>query len=178
MSEIVELLVAHKVMSREEALKTFNRMYGWLNEAIIPASTEKIMKHFEAMEESGYDEVVTIRNIAVSIICPHHLMPVELIVDIGYVPCGRVLGLSKFARIARDLSCAIKQEDYTSLLAHSLLDGIKCRIVMVSAVGKHSCMRSRGIYAADCETVTRKVAVRLKTREEHITKAEKQFFGY
>ena len=151
MTEILELLKVHG-FGAESAKRTYQRFYAWLNESLIEGD---VTDHLRALEKSDHDELVVVRGIDVALICPHHLLPVEMVIKIGYVPNGQVLGLSKFARIARDLSRPIKQEEYSDELAKTLYRGIGAHAVFVEVVGRHSCMRHRGIYASNCETITR-----------------------
>ncbi len=97
--------------------------------------------------EDGYAEVMTIPDIQVVTLCPHHLLPCEYRVDISYSPGeGRVLGLSKFARIAVILGKRpIMQEMYTRELADQLFERIKPKGVQVKVIGSHGCMRFRGV---------------------------------
>jgi GTP cyclohydrolase I len=93
-----------------------------------------------------YTEMIVLRNHHVFTMCPHHLMPVELVVTIGYVPRKTVLGLSKLGRVAQfPLTKPLKQEEYTDSVAwklHQICDPLG---VGVYVVGQHGCMRYRGL---------------------------------
>ena len=150
MSEIKKVLELNG-FSSEEAEKTFNRWYGFFVQAIL--YRPDISKHL-VLEDSPYNDHILVEGIDVAIVCPHHLMPVELMITVDYIPDGKVLGLSKFVRIARQLAHAIKQEDYTILLLNKLREGIKPKEIRVEIDGVHSCMRCRGTYARYSKTKT------------------------
>ena len=78
--------------------------------------------------------------------CPHHLLPCELQVVIGILPRGRVLGLSKFTRIAEILgNRPIMQETYTTELAEYIQKILEPKGTAVHVTGSHTCMTSRGV---------------------------------
>ena len=96
--------------------------------------------------EDGYDEMLVTSPITAFTLCPHHLLPVELKVRIGYVPSGRVLGLSKFVRLAEVMGKRpIMQEQYSSELADLLMERLKAKGVGVYVSGVHGCMVARGV---------------------------------
>jgi len=111
-------------------------------------SPEKIKRELDIhtrLFEDGYEEVMTISNISVITLCPHHLLPCEYIVDISYSPNGKVLGLSKFARIADILGKRpIMQETYTRELADTIEERVHPIGVKVSVTGTHGCLKFRG----------------------------------
>ncbi len=95
---------------------------------------------------STNDQMVIVRNIEAFGMCPHHLLPVEYDIAIGYIPNGKVLGLSKLARLAITLSSYPKlQEDITSEIAGEMVDILEVKDVMVVVNGIHGCMRFRGV---------------------------------
>jgi len=96
--------------------------------------------------ENGYDEMLVTGPIEVWVLCPHHLLPCQLMVTIGYVPNGKVLGLSKFSRIAVTVGKRpIMQEQYSTELADELNSRLQPKGVAIYVVGHHDCMRSRGV---------------------------------
>ena len=151
MSEIIQLLKLHGV-DPDEAEKSFKRYYAWLHSQLSSKDTDL---HFEALEESRSKAIVTIKDISASMVCRHHLMPVSMLVDIAYLPAGKVLGLSKFVRVVRDLATCMLQEDYTQLLAETLLHGIGCKWVEVSVSARHTCMVDRGVCAWESSVATK-----------------------
>ena len=103
-------------------------------------------KAFEKTFEHPYDEMLVVRPIDVWTLCPHHLLPCHFRVTIGYIPDGRVLGLSKFARIADTLARRpTMQEEYSTELADLFMERLEPKGVAVSVWGEHGCMTARGI---------------------------------
>jgi len=86
--------------------------------------------------------------------CPHHLLPVEYSVNVGYIPKDRTIGLSKIPRIVELLAKAPKlQEDFTWDIVEAL-KRINCKGVIVQVDGKHMCMGSRGAKQPNVHTLT------------------------
>ncbi len=105
---------------------------------------EELDKHTKIFEDE-YDEALSARDIEVKTLCPHHLLPCSYKVTIDYSPKGKVLGLSKFARIAVILGKRpIMQETYTRELADCLFDRISPVGVRVTVKGTHGCLKYRG----------------------------------
>ena len=120
------------------------RMYGdfcWTPER-IETELSKVFRTFQ----NGYNEMLVKRDIEVWTLCPHHLLPCQFSVTIGYVPKDKVLGLSKFSRIADILSHRpIMQEEYSTELAERLVEGLHPSGVAVYIVGSHGCITARGV---------------------------------
>lgn len=120
------------------------RMYGdfcWPQDKI----EEELNRQFRIFD-NGYDEMLVVKDIHVWTLCPHHLLPCEFKVFIGYIPTGKVLGLSKFARIAEILAKRpIMQEQYSTELAELLMEKLKPKGVAVFVIGQHGCMTARGV---------------------------------
>lgn len=117
----------------------------------ISEEVEKQLKAFTA----GYDEMLVNGPIRVHTLCPHHLLPCTFNVTIGYVPNGRVLGLSKFTRIARAMGKKpVMQEEYSSELATLLYERLEAKGVGVFVVGTHGCMTSRGVCSDSVVTTS------------------------
>jgi GTP cyclohydrolase IA len=131
---------------------------------------EEVKRHLKATFPSKADEMVVQTNIEVISVCPHHLLPVEMIVNLAYIPNGRVIGLSKLVRIARVIGRQpVLQEDYAQELASTLM-GLNPKGVGVFVKGKHGCMRFRGVRTKDGHTVT--TCVRGAFRDQQATREE------
>jgi GTP cyclohydrolase IA len=99
-----------------------------------------------AFEGVSTDQMVVVSGIRVHSLCEHHLLPFWCDVAVGYVATDRVLGLSKFARIAHQAAHRLQVQER---LTHEIADGV-ARVtgspdVAVLARGEHACMTTRGI---------------------------------
>lgn len=116
---------------------------------------EELEKCFRAVYDEPYDEMLVSRHTNIWTLCPHHLLPCCFKVHIGYIPIGKVLGLSKFTRIALILAKRpIMQEQYTRGLADILMEKLEPEGVGVFVVGRHGCMGCRGVQQPNVEVVT------------------------
>ena len=98
---------------------------------------------FEAVSS---DRLVTISRLPVWSICEHHLLPMSLELSIGYVPRGRLLGLSKFARIANAVAHRLQlQERLTNDIAQAVVERTGSPDAAVLARGRHQCLEARGV---------------------------------
>lgn len=111
---------------------------------------EKVLK--SVFEVKGI-RLVVVRDVRVFSLCPHHLLPVEYVVDCGYIANGKVLGISKLARIVEIVSkVPLLQEEFTSEIV-KILDRVGIGSGCVVR-GRHSCMRCRGVEQDNSYVVT------------------------
>lgn len=111
-----------------------------------PASIQFELDKQVKVFDNGYDQLLVSKGNSVWVLCPHHLLPVHLTVSIGYIPNGKVLGLSKFTRIATIMGKRpIMQEQYSVELAEYLFKVLQPKGVGVYIEGVHGCMTSRGV---------------------------------
>lgn len=97
-------------------------------------------------DEAAPEAPVIVSGMRVHSLCEHHLMPFWCDVTIAYIPHGRVIGLSKMARIAHMHAHALQLQERLVLgIAETMTYAANSRDVMVVASGEHSCMVSRGI---------------------------------
>ena len=98
---------------------------------------------FEAVNS---DAVVAVTNMRVWSLCEHHLLPFSSVISVGYIPRERVLGLSKFARIAHNCAHRLQlQERLVNEIADEVQRITESPDVAVIASGEHLCMTMRGI---------------------------------
>lgn len=105
---------------------------------------------------SECDEMILVRNISSTGLCPHHLLPVRYTTNVAYISNGSVIGLSKIPRLV-DLLCrrAVMQESLTYDIAHTLMQSALNPLgVAVHITGIHSCATLRGIKANGSDMVT------------------------
>jgi len=94
----------------------------------------------------GYDELVVLRDIRVVSCCEHHMLPVVGRAHVGYLPNGRVVGISKLARVVESFSRRLQiQEKLATDIASAIQDTLKPRGVGVIIQAEHSCMTLRGV---------------------------------
>lgn len=117
---------------------------------------EYLKRTFE--EVGGYDEMVVLRDIEFESHCEHHMAPIIGKAHIGYLPSGRVVGISKLARVVDAYARRFQvQEKMTAQIAHCIQDVLKPRGVGVVIEAAHECMTTRGIHKRGVSMVTSKM---------------------
>ncbi|HEV3364054.1 MAG TPA: GTP cyclohydrolase I FolE [Acidimicrobiia bacterium] len=105
--------------------------------------------------DEGYDELVIARDIPVSSLCEHHLLPFTGVAHVGYLPGEHILGLSKLARVVELFARGLQvQERLTKQVADWLEEHLQPKGVGVVIQAEHLCMSLRGVQAPGCRTVT------------------------
>jgi GTP cyclohydrolase I len=105
--------------------------------------------------DERHEELVIIKDIVYYSQCEHHMAPFFGKIHIGYVPSGKVAGLSKFARLVDAVTRKLQvQERITSEIADILEDVLKPHGVMVVVEGEHLCMCARGVKKYGSKTIT------------------------
>jgi GTP cyclohydrolase I len=102
--------------------------------------------HLKKFFTEKYDEMVLVRDISFNSMCEHHLLPFTGVAHIGYIPNGKVVGLSKLARVVESVSRRPQvQERMTEEIANLLIDELDVKGVAVVIEATHSCMTIRGV---------------------------------
>ena len=158
--------------SREGLLETPARVARMYQEIFsgLEADPKDFLKIFD--EGPGHDELVLVKDIPLYSVCEHHLLPFIGRAHIAYIPKnGRIIGLSKFARI---VDCFARrpqvQERLTGQIADFLFEQLESLGVAVFIQAEHLCMTMRGARAAGAMTQTS--ALRGCMRSDAKTRAE------
>ncbi len=102
--------------------------------------------HLRKFFSEKYDEVVLVRDISFNSMCEHHMLPFMGRAHIGYMPNGRVIGLSKLARVVEVVARRPQvQERMTETIANLLLEELQAKGVAVVIEATHTCMTIRGV---------------------------------
>jgi GTP cyclohydrolase IA len=137
--------------SDEQLLDTPRRVAASYNELLTP--TPFTLTTFP--NDEGYDELVLAKAIPFSSLCQHHLLPFTGVAHVGYLPAGRILGLSKLARVVELFARRLQlQERLTTQVADWLQVQLEPKGVAVVLEAEHLCMTVRGVKAAGARTVT------------------------
>ena len=106
-------------------------------------------------EIEGYDEMIALRAIRFESHCEHHLAPIIGRAWVAYVPNGRVVGISKLARVVEAYAKRLQiQEKMTAQIANTINEVLKPQGVGVIVKATHHCMTTRGVHKSDSDLVT------------------------
>jgi GTP cyclohydrolase I len=106
-------------------------------------------------ETGGYDEIVTLRDIPFESFCEHHLAPITGFAHVGYLPNGRVVGISKLARVVDAYAKRLQiQERLTTQIADAIDKVLQPHGVAVVIKATHGCMTTRGVHKHGVTLVT------------------------
>ncbi|MEN6497196.1 MAG: GTP cyclohydrolase I FolE [Thermoguttaceae bacterium] len=127
------------------------RMYAELFRGLHEEPRAHLRKFFT----EKYDEIVLVRDISFNSMCEHHMMPFMGKAHIGYLPNGRVIGLSKLARVVEVVARRPQvQERMTETIADLLVEELQAKGVVVVMEAVHTCMTVRGVRKPGAICVT------------------------
>jgi len=150
---------------------------------ILGGLSENPARHLRVIQGEKHDEMVLIKNIPLYSMCEHHLLPFAGVAHIAYIPKGgRIVGLSKIARVVDNLSRRLQiQERLTKQVADLIMEHLKPLGVMVVIEAEHMCMSMRGAKKPKSLTVTSALRGSFRThsdtRSEAMTLIRGGMFG-
>jgi GTP cyclohydrolase I len=169
-------LEAVKRPSREEAMEAVRTLIAWTGDnprregvidtpgRVVDAYGEwfsgyaadpakELSRTFEDVQ--GYDDIVMLKNIEVQSHCEHHMAPFLGKAFVAYMPSGRVVGLSKIARVVEIFARRLQtQETMTQQIVDAITDHLKPAGVAVLIDAEHQCMSTRGVHQQGVTTIT------------------------
>ncbi len=114
---------------------------------------EYLARTFE--EVGGYDEMIVLRDIEYESHCEHHMAPIIGRVHVGYLPAGKVVGISKLARVVEAYAKRLQvQEKMTAQIAGCIQRALQPLGVGVVVEGSHECMTTRGVHKRGVSMIT------------------------
>lgn len=138
------------------------RMYAEL----FSGMTAEPSRHLQRVFEERYDELVLVRDISFNSMCEHHLLPFMGVAHVGYLPRGKVVGLSKLARVVEEVAKRPQvQERMTHVVADLISETLDAKGVIVVLEATHTCMTIRGICKPGSLTVTSAVRGLFKSNQ-------------
>ncbi len=152
-------------ITREGLLDTPTRVakaYRELFSGYDQDAEDELGRTFE--EVAGYDDIVLVKDIPFFSHCEHHMVPIIGKAHVAYLPDGKVLGLSKIARVVDIFGRRLQtQESMTAQVAHAIDDTLRPRGVAVMIEAEHMCMAMRGIQKQGSTTITTTFTGRFKS---------------
>lgn len=150
-----EILIAVGEDPDREGLKKTPDRVARMYAELFSGLHEDPERHLETVFDENHHEMVVLRNITFNGMCEHHLMPFEGKAHIAYIPGGKVVGLSKLARIVDGYSHRPQvQERLTSQIADLLANRVKAKGCAVVLEATHTCMTCRGVKKPGSVMVT------------------------
>ncbi|MBO4380974.1 MAG: GTP cyclohydrolase I FolE [Clostridia bacterium] len=162
---VAELLVAIGEDPNREGLKDTPERVARMYEELTAGYHDNASEHLSRTFDESRGELVLEKDIAFSSMCEHHLMPFFGKVHIAYIPNGKVVGLSKLARVVEVYCRRLQlQERMNAEIADAIWQELSPKGVFVIVEAEHTCMTARGIKKVGSKTVT--MAVRGDFSEE------------
>jgi GTP cyclohydrolase I len=166
-----ELLAAVGEDPDREGLRETPRRVARMYAELFRGLRDDPRVHLQKFFTEKYDEIVLVRDISFNSMCEHHLMPFMGAAHIGYLPDGRVIGLSKLARVVEGVALRPQvQERMTETIADLLMEELQAKGVAVVIQAMHTCMTVRGVRKPGAVCVTS--AMRGAFRNNPSTRAE------
>lgn len=151
----------------KETPKRVAKMYAEVFEG-MNYTNDEIAEMFSKCFTTENDDLVVVKDIPIFSYCEHHMaLMYNMTVSIAYIPNGKVLGLSKFSRIAEMVGKRLQlQEKIGSDIADIIEKATGSKDVLVVVQGEHSCMTARGIKSRGSKTRTAAIRGRFKDNSD------------
>lgn len=150
-----EILVAIGEDPEREGLLGTPRRVAEAYEYLFSGLREDPLRHLEVGFMEDYRDLILVRDIYLASLCEHHLLPFIGRAHVAYAPRGKVVGISKLARLVEGYARRPQlQERLTSQIADALYEGLGSRGSLVIIEADHSCMTMRGVQKPGSVTVT------------------------
>jgi len=154
-NEILEACNTLGAIDEEVLTNTPRRVAHAFVEEFLCGYEESPEEILRPVFEVDYDELVVVKDVEFWSLCQHHLLPFYGKAHIGYIPTGKVVGLSKLARLVHCFSRRLQlQETLTQQVADSIQDVLQPLGTGVVVEATHSCMSARGVRTSSAKTVT------------------------
>ncbi|MPZ14135.1 MAG: GTP cyclohydrolase I FolE [Chloroflexi bacterium] len=168
---VEQLILAVGEDPQREGLADTPRRIAEMYEEILQGLQQDPREVLQVGFEEDHQEMVIVRDIPFYSICEHHFLPFHGIFHVGYIPRGRVVGISKLARVVDIFARRPQlQERLTSQIADLLMDELGPAGVAVVGEAEHLCMTMRGVKRPGTKVVTS--ANRGLFRENETTRLE------
>jgi GTP cyclohydrolase I len=141
---------------REGLVSTPERVVRAYEEFFSGYRTDPVELLKQTFEEvDGYDEMVVLRDIRFESFCEHHIAPIIGRAHVAYLPRGRVIGISKLARLVETYAKRLQiQEKMTAQIANTIEEVLEPEGVAVTIEASHQCMTTRGVHKPGAKLVT------------------------
>ncbi|MCA3749050.1 MAG: GTP cyclohydrolase I FolE [Rubrobacter sp.] len=150
-----EILVAIGEDPEREGLLGTPQRVAEAYEYLFSGLREDPLRHLEVGFMEDYRDLILVRDIYLASLCEHHLLPFIGRAHVAYAPRGKVVGISKLARLVEGYARRPQlQERLTSQIADALYEGLGSRGSLVIIEADHSCMTMRGVQKPGSVTVT------------------------
>ncbi len=161
--------------AREGLVSTPERVVRAYDEFFSGYHTDPVELLRQTFEEvDGYDEMVVLRDIRFESFCEHHIAPIIGRAHVAYLPRGRVVGISKLARLVDAYARRLQiQEKMTAQIANTIEEVLEPEGVAVTIEASHQCMTTRGVHKPGAKLVTSRMLGAFRsnpsTRREYLS---------
>jgi GTP cyclohydrolase I len=160
---------------REGLVSTPERVVRAYEEFFSGYRTDPVELLKQTFEEvDGYDEMVVLRDVRFESFCEHHIAPIIGRAHVAYLPRGRVVGISKLARLVETYAKRLQiQEKMTAQIANTIEQVLEPEGVAVTIEASHLCMTTRGVHKPGAKLVTSRMLGAFRsnpsTRREYLS---------